>query len=60
MKIYKCDKLCTVSDREVKCKKCGKKTKYLCDVDSVEERDLLIGNLQKNKFEDFKHIKDKK
>ena len=57
MKIFKCDKLCTVSDREVTCDKCGKKTKYLCDVQSVDEREILITNLQRNKF---KKIIDKK
>jgi len=50
MQVFKCDKLCTISDREVKCDRCGKITKYLCDVDTVEERDILAENLQKNKL----------
>ena len=50
IKVYKCDKLCTVSDREVKCEKCGKKTKFLCDVSSIEEREILVENLQRAKF----------
>ena len=50
MKVFKCEKLCTVSDREVKCERCGELTKYLCDVDSIEERDILVENLQRNKF----------
>jgi len=50
MRVYKCDKLCTISDREVKCKRCGKMTKYLCDVETEEEREILINNLQMNKF----------
>ena len=50
IKVFKCDKLCTISDREVKCERCGKLTKYLCDVDTPEERDILAKNLQANKF----------
>ncbi len=50
LKVYKCDKMCTVSDREVVCEKCGKKTKFLCDVSSPEERTILVENLQREKF----------
>jgi len=60
MKIYKCDNLCTISDTEKKCERCGEMTKYLCDVGSQEELELLTTNLQKNKFGDFKKIKVKK
>ena len=50
MQVFKCDKLCTISDREVKCERCGKLTKYLCDVETVEERDILANNLQKSRI----------
>ena len=50
MKLYKCDKLCTVSDREVKCKRCGKLTKFLCECETEEERELIVSNLQTEQF----------
>lgn len=49
LKLFKCDKLCTVSDREVKCERCGEKTKFLCDCEDTDERDLIVKNLQKFK-----------
>ena len=50
IKVFKCDKMCTVSDREVVCDRCGKKTKYLCDVRDAEEREILIKNLQQTRI----------
>ncbi len=57
IKVFKCDNLCTVSDREVKCDRCGENTKFLCEVETDEERRLLVSNLQREKFK--KVIKNK-
>lgn len=60
MKIYKCDKLCTISDYPKKCEKCGQKTKYYCDVEDKREVEILASNLQLNKYGDeFKKLKEK-
>jgi len=60
MQIYKCNNLCTISDKRIKCKECGKMTKYLCDVETKDELEFLTANLQKEKFGEFKTLKEKK
>jgi len=35
-------------------------TKYLCDVETKDELEFLTANLQKEKFGEFKTLKEKK